>query len=104
MCKAGQGTRGPATTARAPFLRLCNACGREQRNGYYECEIHFSTQFTKGANDKAGIQAADVILGLRRVPAGFYAVVHHGGLEWRTENKRLSVNSDVIEWGGPIPL
>ena len=34
------------------------------------------------ADDKVGIRAADVALGLIRVPAGFYAVVHHSGLEW----------------------
>jgi hypothetical protein len=51
-----------------------------------------------------GIRADDVALGLRRVPSGFYAVVHHSGLEWRTENKRTSVNDDVVEWDGPIPM
>ncbi|KAF8127667.1 hypothetical protein EV363DRAFT_1401026 [Boletus edulis] len=46
----------------------------------------------------------DVVLGLRRVPAGFYTVVCHSGLEWRTENKCSSVKDDVIEWSRPIPL
>jgi len=55
-------------------------------------------------NDKVGIRATDVTLGLRRVPAGFYTVVHHSGLEWRTELKRSSVNRDVVEWNGPIPM
>ncbi|KAI9566935.1 TPR-like protein [Boletus coccyginus] len=50
------------------------------------------------------IRATDVALGLRRVPAGFYAVVHHSGLEWRTENKRSSVGHDVVQWNGPIPI
>ncbi|KAN0082461.1 hypothetical protein V8E55_008256 [Tylopilus felleus] len=49
------------------------------------------------------IQATDVALGLRRLPAGFYIAVHHSILEWRTENKSSSVNDDVIEWSGPIP-
>ncbi|KAF8127680.1 hypothetical protein EV363DRAFT_468274, partial [Boletus edulis] len=50
------------------------------------------------------ILAMDVVLGLRRVPAGFYTVVRHSGLEWRTENKCSSVKDDVIEWSRPIPL
>ncbi|KAI9573099.1 CHAT domain-containing protein [Boletus coccyginus] len=50
------------------------------------------------------IRATDVALGLRRIPAGFYAMVRHSGLEWRTENKRSSVNIDVIEWNGLIPI
>ena len=58
------------------------------------------------ANVKVGIRATDVALGLRRIPAGFYTIVHHSasGLEWRTENKRSSVNHDVVEWSGPIPM
>ncbi|KAI9463452.1 TPR-like protein [Boletus coccyginus] len=35
---------------------------------------------------------------------GFYALVHHSGLEWRTENKRSSVSHDVVQWNGPIPI
>ncbi|KAG6372436.1 hypothetical protein JVT61DRAFT_7533 [Boletus reticuloceps] len=58
----------------------------------------------KIANDKAGIRATGVTCGLRRVPAGFYTVVHHSGLKWRTENKRSSVNDDVVEWSGPISI
>ncbi|KAF8133237.1 TPR-like protein [Boletus edulis] len=50
------------------------------------------------------IRATGVALGLRRLPAGFYTVVHHTGLEWRTENKCSSVGDDVVEWSGPIPL
>lgn len=61
-------------------------------------------QIVKVANDEAGIQATDVALGLRRIPAGFYTVVHHGGGEWRTENKCSSVNNDIVEWNGLIPL
>ncbi|KAI9573121.1 TPR-like protein [Boletus coccyginus] len=52
----------------------------------------------------AGIRATDVAFGLRRVPAGFYAVVRHSGLEWRTENKRSSVSHDVVEWNGSVPI
>ena len=51
-----------------------------------------------------GIRATDVALGLRRLPSGFHAVVHHSGLIWRTENKRSSVNGDVVEWSEPIPM
>ena len=59
---------------------------------------------TKIANDEVGIRATDVALGLRRVPAGFYVVVHHSDLEWKTENKPSSVNDDVVEWSEPIPM
>ena len=55
-------------------------------------------------NDKAGLRAENVALGLGRIPAGFYVVVQHSGLEWRTENKHSLVNNNVVEWGGPIPL
>ncbi|KAF8125437.1 TPR-like protein [Boletus edulis] len=50
------------------------------------------------------IRATGVALGLRRLPAGFYIVVHHSGLEWRTENKRSSVKDDGVEWSGPISI
>ncbi|KAI9567762.1 CHAT domain-containing protein [Boletus coccyginus] len=50
------------------------------------------------------IRATDVALGLRRVPAGFYAVVCHSGLEWRTETKCSSMDIDVIEWNVSIPI
>ena len=56
------------------------------------------------ANDKAGIRAKDVALGLGRLPCGFYTVVHHSGLEWRTENKRCPVNDDIVVWCGSIPM
>ena len=55
-------------------------------------------------NDNVGIRVTDVALGLGRLPSGFYAVVHHSGLEWRTENKRSSIDDDLVEWSGPIPL
>ena len=63
-----------------------------------------STIFTKISNDKVGIQAADVAVGLRRIPAGFYAAVQHSGREWRTESKPISVDNDVVEWDGSIPM
>ena len=85
------------------FRMLCNAHRRERRNGYYEYETRLYPQFAKIANGNV-IQVTDVALGLRRVPAGFYTVVHHSGLEWRTENRRSSVNDDVVEWTGPIPM
>ena len=72
--------------------------------GYYAYEIRFYTQFAKLANNKVGIRATDIVLGLRRVSSGFYTVVHHNGLEWRTENKPSSVDDDVVEWSGPIPM
>ncbi|KAG6374720.1 hypothetical protein JVT61DRAFT_4090 [Boletus reticuloceps] len=54
-------------------------------------------------DNKVDIRARDIALGLRRLPAGFYIVVHHSGLEWRTNNEPSSANDDV-EWNGPIPL
>ena len=62
------------------------------------------SQIAKIANDNVGVRATDVALGLERVPSGFHTMVHHSGLEWRTENKRPSVNDDVAEWSGPIPM
>ena len=47
------------------------------------------------ANNKVGIRATNVALGFGRVPAGFHTMVHHSGLERKTENKRSSVNDDV---------
>ena len=93
-----------AAAACALFLRPSNTHGPERRTGYYEYETHFYTQFPQSANDKVGIRATGVALGLRRLPSGFHTVVHHSGLEWRTENKRSSVNDDVVEWSGPIPM
>ena len=61
-------------------------------------------QFANNINNNVGIRATDVALGLRGIPAGFYTVIHHSGLEWRTENKASSVNHDVVEWTGPIPM
>ena len=109
MCRAGgrEGENSRAqrpATARVLFLRLCNAYGRKRRAGYYEYETHFSIQLARITNDKVGIRATDVALGLRRVPSGFHTVVYHSGLEWRTENKRSLANDDVVEWSGPIPM
>ena len=107
----GQGAReGGNTPSRRPatrcdlFLRFCDTCRRERRTGYHEYVTHLSTQIAIIDNGFVGIRATDVALGLRRVPAGFYAVVHHSDLEWRTENKPSSVNDDVVEWSGPIPM
>ncbi|KAF8129578.1 hypothetical protein EV363DRAFT_291323 [Boletus edulis] len=52
----------------------------------------------------ANIRATDVALRLKRVPAGFYTVVYHSGLEWRTDTKRSSMNGDVVEWSEPVLL
>ncbi|KAG6371801.1 hypothetical protein JVT61DRAFT_9156 [Boletus reticuloceps] len=94
----------PATACTLLF-RICNTHGRERGNGYYEYESHFLRQSTMVANDKVGIRVTDVTLGWRRLPVDFYAVVHHSGLEWRTENKSPSMHDDVVEWdGSPIPM
>ena len=57
------------------------------------------------ANERVAIRATDLAFGMKRIPVGFYAVVQHsGGLEWKTLNKPVSLNNDVIEWGGLIPM
>ena len=61
-------------------------------------------QFANNINNNVDIRVTDVALGLRGIPAGFYAAIHHSGLEWRTENKPSSVNHDVVEWTGPIQM
>ena len=61
-------------------------------------------QFTDNINNNIGIRATDVALGLRGIPAGFYAAIRHSGLEWRTENKPSLVNHDIVEWTEPIPM
>ena len=61
-------------------------------------------QFANNINNNVGIRATDVAMGLRGIPAGFYVVIHHSGLEWRTENKPSSVNHNVVEWTRPIPM
>ena len=55
-------------------------------------------------NDKVGIRATDIAVGLRRLPAGFYIAIQHSGYEWRTENKAVSVNTNIVEWVEPIPV
>lgn len=79
-----------------------NRHGRERTNRY-RYTSHFSTRFTKIANDKAGFKVTDVAHGLGRFPSGLYTVVCHSSLEWRTENKPSSVNNGVVEWTGSIP-
>ena len=61
-------------------------------------------QLVKMANFWLGIRATGVTTGLRRIPAGFYAAVQHDGLEWRTTNKPVLVNNDVVQWDGQIPM
>ena len=68
------------------------------RNLIFFCGI------SKSTDDKVGIWAADVTVGLRRLPAGFYTAVQHSGHEWRTENKAVSADDDNVEWREPIPL
>ena len=107
---SGEGARDEGNSfSRRPvacdlFIRLCNTYGGERRTGHYEYVTHSSTQIAKITDGWVDIRATDVALGLRRVPAGFYAVVHHSGLEWKTENKPSSVNDDVVEWSGPMPM
>ncbi|KAG0702340.1 TPR-like protein [Suillus ampliporus] len=50
------------------------------------------------------ILATGLSLGLRRIPAGFYVTVQADGTEWRTSNKPVNVNQDVVEWDERILL
>ncbi|KAG2125645.1 CHAT domain-containing protein [Suillus bovinus] len=50
------------------------------------------------------ICATDLTLGLRWIPAGFYAVVKVDGAEYQTSNKPVNVDQAVIEWHERILL
>ncbi|KAG1732665.1 uncharacterized protein EDB91DRAFT_666621 [Suillus paluster] len=50
------------------------------------------------------ILAADLTLGLRRIPAGFYVTVEANGTTWQTSNKPVHVDQVVIEWNENILL
>ncbi|KAG1726151.1 CHAT domain-containing protein [Suillus lakei] len=50
------------------------------------------------------ICAADLTLGLRRIPAGFHVVVKTDGGECQTSNKPVHVDQAVVEWNERIPL
>ncbi|KAG2340931.1 hypothetical protein BDR05DRAFT_991223 [Suillus weaverae] len=44
------------------------------------------------------ICAADLALGLRRIPAGFHVVVKADGAEYQTSNKSVHIDQAVVEW------
>ncbi|KAG2335549.1 hypothetical protein BDR05DRAFT_953989 [Suillus weaverae] len=50
------------------------------------------------------IRAADLALGLRRIPAGFHVVVKADGAEYQTSNKSVHVDQAIIEWHERILL
>ncbi|KAG1783413.1 CHAT domain-containing protein [Suillus placidus] len=50
------------------------------------------------------IRAADLALGLRRIPAGFHVVVKADGAEYQTSNKSVHVDQAVVEWHERILL
>ncbi|KAG2344645.1 hypothetical protein BDR05DRAFT_999030 [Suillus weaverae] len=50
------------------------------------------------------VRATGVILGLRRIPAGFYVTVQTDGAEWQTRNTAVHVDQAVVEWNEHIPL
>ncbi|KAG1791599.1 CHAT domain-containing protein [Suillus plorans] len=50
------------------------------------------------------ICATDLTLGLRRIPAGFHAVVKADGDEYQTSNKSVNVDQAAIEWHERILL
>ncbi|KAG2337380.1 hypothetical protein BDR05DRAFT_993055 [Suillus weaverae] len=50
------------------------------------------------------IRAADLTLGLRRIPAGFHVVVKADGAEIQTSNKSVHVDQAVVEWHEHILL
>ncbi|KAF8436628.1 CHAT domain-containing protein [Boletus edulis BED1] len=89
-------SRAPNDSTQAPGASDADPqCTGQEFQGKEETSAH--TVITS-------IRAIDVALGLRRLPAGFYSVVHHSDLEWRTENKCSSVKDDAVEWSGPIPI
>ncbi|KAG1779400.1 CHAT domain-containing protein [Suillus placidus] len=50
------------------------------------------------------IRAADLALGLRRIPAGFHVVVKADGAEYQTSNKSIHIDQAVVEWHERILL
>ncbi|KAG2746772.1 hypothetical protein P692DRAFT_201621352 [Suillus brevipes Sb2] len=50
------------------------------------------------------IRAADLTLGLRRIPAGFHVVFKADGAEYQTSNKSVCVDQAVVEWHERILL
>jgi len=44
------------------------------------------------------IRATDLSLGLRRIPAGFHAVVKADGAEYQTSNQSVHVDQAVVGW------
>ncbi|KAG1795999.1 uncharacterized protein HD556DRAFT_1535572 [Suillus plorans] len=50
------------------------------------------------------IRATDLALGLRRIPAGFHAVVKADGAEYQTSNQSVHVDQAVVEWHERILL
>jgi hypothetical protein len=50
------------------------------------------------------VRATGVILGLRRIPVGFYVTVLSDGAEWQTSNTPVYVDQAVVEWNERIPL
>ncbi|KAG1785495.1 CHAT domain-containing protein [Suillus plorans] len=50
------------------------------------------------------IRATGLTLGLRRIPAGFHAVVKAGGAEYQTSNKSVNIDQAVTEWDERILL
>ncbi|KAG2746740.1 hypothetical protein P692DRAFT_20739406 [Suillus brevipes Sb2] len=50
------------------------------------------------------IRAANLTLGLRRIPAGFHVVFKADGAEYQTSNKSVHVDQAVVEWHERILL
>ncbi|KAG1778190.1 CHAT domain-containing protein [Suillus placidus] len=50
------------------------------------------------------IRAADLALGLRRIPAGFHVVVKADGAEYQTSNRSVHIDQAVVEWRERILL
>ncbi|KAG1729051.1 hypothetical protein EDD22DRAFT_974044 [Suillus occidentalis] len=50
------------------------------------------------------IRAADLTLGLRRIPAGFHVVFEADGTEYQTSNKSVHVDQAIVEWHERILL
>ncbi|KAG2130307.1 CHAT domain-containing protein [Suillus bovinus] len=50
------------------------------------------------------IRATDLTLGLRRIPAGFHAVIKADDVEYQTSNLSVNLDQAVVEWHERIPL
>ena len=60
--------------------------------------------FSKCVDHLAGIRAEDVVAGFKRMPVGFYVLVHYDRTIRRTENKPVRLHDSIVEWDDTIQL